>query len=56
METTCAMCGKEFYILRPEMYTFHRRKTKKSTSKWFCCYSCMLKYDQKHCRGRRRVS
>lgn len=54
MEIECAECGVKRYILRPEYYVFKIKRTKKTEPKWFCCYTCKLKYERSHNLTRRR--
>lgn len=54
MEIECAECGEKRYILRPEYYVFKIKRTKKTEPKWFCCYTCKLKYERSHNLTRRR--
>lgn len=42
---TCAVCGKVFDVLYPDIYRYKRGKL------WFCRYSCMRQYDLKNERG-----
>ena len=43
-EKTCPICGKKFYCYA-EMYVYVRKAWKK-TSKYFCSWSCLRKYDE----------
>lgn len=40
MSEKCAICGKEFDVLYPGIYTYKRGKH------WFCRYTCMRQYDK----------
>lgn len=40
MSEKCSICGKEFDVLYPDIYTYKRGKH------WFCRYTCMRQYDK----------
>ena len=48
-ERHCAWCGKEFYPL-PE-YVF--KQNEGNRERWFCKYTCMLRWREKRAAGRR---
>lgn len=45
MSEKCAICGREFDVLYPDIYRYRRGK------RWFCRYTCMRAYDTKNERG-----
>lgn len=44
VEKHCDHCGKEFFPTKLHVY----RLEHKNQSKWFCKYTCMLRYREKH--------
>lgn len=44
MSHTCAVCGKEFYVLYPDLYVYKRWGNARQD--WMCSYGCMRKYDK----------
>ena len=37
---TCTICGKEFWVSNPTMYTYRDSITKGVSCRWFCSYTC----------------
>lgn len=54
----CGECGKiiPLYMYDATNYAYKRIKYKNNTSKvtYFCCYSCMKKFDQVHIKYKRK--
>lgn len=49
----CEICGKQFPVSYPDLYTYKRRKNRDSRIRWFCSYSCLRKYDKQNERGKK---
>ena len=42
----CAVCGKEFDVLYPDLYRY-KRGYKTHTEAWLCSWSCLREYDRR---------
>ncbi len=51
---TCKQCGKSFYIGMQQQWAYKRFNYLNKTT-YFCSYSCMRKWDEKHPRKKNLI-